>query len=534
MSLLVLLLRTSWPKLLLGVVGGLVAGACTPAMIVVVTSTLARGELSAADAQRFGVLAVATLLSRAGASFALLSVHQQAVYGLRTAWAARLLATPYRKLEELGSWRILHILIDDIHVVSTALVHVPAMLINAAILLACFGYLAWLSVPMAVATFALFVAAVLVYRAPISQALTFFREARAAQQSLYKAFRSMTAGLKELMMHRARLDAFLAQDLGPAAATLRKKNLLTLGVYHLAFSAGRTFFFVIIALMLFALPTLGAMEPRVLTAFALTVLYMQLPSEAIMASLADVNLGNAAVRTLEEHELLPAGGAPPPAASGLGGEWAALELRGITTEYHREKENSTFTLGPIDLTLRRGELVYLVGGNGSGKTTLAKLLVGLYAPSAGTIRLGGDDVVDGNRDAYRQLFSAVFADCFVFESLLGLSSPEQQVEAERHLTELQLNHKVRVSEGRLSTTDLSTGQKKRLALLTAYLEDRPFYVFDEWAADQDPTFKRVFYDQILPALKQRGKTVLVITHDDRFFDRADRVIKLESGQLVSG
>jgi putative ATP-binding cassette transporter len=189
-------------------------------------------------------------------------------------------------------------------------------------------------------------------------------------------------------------------------------------------------------------------------------------------------------------------------------------------------------LGPIDLTFRPGELVFLVGGNGSGKSTLAKIITGLYVPEAGEIRLDGKLVTNQNRDNYRQLFSAVFADFYLFDDLLGLNGPAIDTRAREYLKELHLNHKIKIQNGILSTTEVSQGQRKRLALLTAYLEDRPFYLFDEWASDQDPHFKRVFYTQILPELRARGKTVLVISHDEKYFGVADRLIKLDYGKLA--
>src|SRR5205823_2826656 len=198
-----------------------------------------------------------------------------------------------------------------------------------------------------------------------------------------------------------------------------------------------------------------------------------------------------------------------------------------------EHEDSSFTLGPINLTFQPGELVFLVGGNGSGKSTLAKIVSGLYLPEAGEIKLDGEIINHKNRDQYRQLFSAVFADFYLFDNLLGLKNGDVDARAAEYLKRLHLHHKIKITDGVLSTTAVSQGQRKRLALLTAYLEDRPFYLFDEWASDQDPAFKKVFYDQLLPELKARGKTVLVITHDDKYFDAADRIIKLDYGKLAS-
>jgi len=173
----------------------------------------------------------------------------------------------------------------------------------------------------------------------------------------------------------------------------------------------------------------------------------------------------------------------------------------------------------------------MAGGNGSGKTTFAKLLTGLYVPENGEIRVDGRNLTEATRESYRQHFSVIFSDFYVFESLMGLESPDLDEQARSYLDQLQLSHKVKVENGKFSTTALSQGQRKRLALLTTYLEDRSFYVFDEWAADQDPLFKDIFYNDLLGGLKARGKTVLVITHDNSYYHLADRIIKLENGQL---
>jgi len=212
--------------------------------------------------------------------------------------------------------------------------------------------------------------------------------------------------------------------------------------------------------------------------------------------------------------------------------YESVEMDGVIHAYYREDKEQNFILGPVNSSFRPGELVFLIGGNGSGKTTFAKLLTALYIPEGGELRLNGQAVTDENRESYRQLFSVVFSDFYLFDKLLGLNIPELDARSHEYLKQLQLAHKVEVRGGTLSTTELSQGQRKRLALLTSYLEDRPFYVFDEWAADQDPFFKELFYMQMLPELKARGKTVLVISHDDRYYHIADRMIKLDYGQIA--
>jgi putative ATP-binding cassette transporter len=266
---------------------------------------------------------------------------------------------------------------------------------------------------------------------------------------------------------------------------------------------------------------------------------MVLPMDAVLMAIPSINRTRVALERVEQgtagliHQV-PDRAAPTGPDDGLDdlapARFDSLRLAGVTHAYHREQEDRSFTLGPIDLEIRRGEIVFLVGGNGSGKTTLAKLLVGLYAPETGELLHNGRAVEDAGRDDYRQLFSAVFSDFYLFDQLLGLGKGIDDA-ARRWLRELQLDRKVTVEAGALSTTELSAGQRKRLALLVAYLEDRPFYVFDEWAADQDPAYKAIFYERLLPDLRARGKTVLVISHDDRYFHIADRVVELDAGQL---
>jgi putative ATP-binding cassette transporter len=191
-----------------------------------------------------------------------------------------------------------------------------------------------------------------------------------------------------------------------------------------------------------------------------------------------------------------------------------------------------FMLGPISLELRPGELVFIIGGNGSGKSTLVKVLSGLYQPLRGDVRLAGTMITDGNREWYREHFSVVFSDFHLFRRLLGQSDSQVERLAPHYLRLLQLDQKVTLHNRTFSTLDLSQGQRKRLALVTAYLEDRAIYLFDEWAADQDPQYKEVFYKTLLPDLRARGKTVIVITHDDRYFHLGNQVIKLDDGKVV--
>lgn len=202
------------------------------------------------------------------------------------------------------------------------------------------------------------------------------------------------------------------------------------------------------------------------------------------------------------------------------------------TYAHPEQGGQIFALQPVNLTLKRGETVFLIGGNGSGKSTLSMVLAGLYTPTSGKIFVDDVEITDANREAYRQLFASVFTDFHIFEQLIdgmGIDVADEQIA--QWLSHLQLSEKVKIEKKRILNSKLSQGQRKRLGLLIAALENRSMMILDEWAADQDPQFRRLFYEQLLPLLKESGYTVFAISHDDKYFHHAERIVSMKLGEL---
>jgi len=441
-----------------------------------------------------------------------------------------------RQLEEIGSARILVALTDDIFNITQALLAIPVVAVNLAVLLGGAAYLAWLSWKILAVLFGLIVLGGLGYRLMVARAFHWLTFARAEEDRLFGYFRALTEGIKELKLHRTRRGAFY-QNIHDTTEVYQKHNVAAEICFITAQNWNHLLYFGLIGLILFVIPHLASFSHETLTGYVITSLYLMGPLAGVMTSISLFGRASVALNKVNELGVSLSSHSTEsctfdqvePDVS-----FSRLELKGVIHAYHREEEDSHFVLGPIDLAFHPGELVFLVGGNGSGKSTLAKILAGLYVPEAGEIRLDGRLVTDQNRDEYRQLFSAVFSDFYLFENLLGLKNANLDSQAEEYLERLHLHHKVKIRNGTLSTTAVSQGQRKRLALLTAYLEDRPFYLFDEWAADQDPYFKGVFYTQLLPDLKSRGKTVLVISHDDKYFNVADRIVKLDYGKLANG
>lgn len=538
MNLLFLLLRTSPGMVVLAAFAGLLSGACSAGFIALINTALNKAETwTPTLVWSFVGLGLAKLVTNIVSQILLTRFSQQTIAALRMNLSHKILAAPLRHLEEIGVSRLLVTLTDDVQVISHALLSIPGLAGNLAILVGCSVYLGWLSWIAFPAMLGFIMLGVLSYRLLMVRALRSLKLAREEQDRLFSHFRALTEGIKELKLHRNRRTAFLSEHLQSTTEAFQHHNVVAITRFIVADSWSQLLLYALIGLLLFALPTLKEISTSILTGYVLTALYLMGPLGAIMKILPVFGRANVALQKVEELGLSLAVLSTEECSTGQpekGVCWERLELVGVTHTYQREQEDSRFILGPIDLTFRPGELVFLVGGNGSGKSTLAKIVSGLYPPETGETRLDGKSITDANRDEYRQLFSVVFPDFYLFESLLGLSLPNLDARAQDYLVQLQLDHKVKIKHGVLSTTALSQGQRKRLALLTAYLEGRPFYVFDEWASDQDPLFKEIFYTKLLPELKARGKTVLVISHDDRYFHIADRCIKMEEGRFQHG
>jgi putative ATP-binding cassette transporter len=296
-------------------------------------------------------------------------------------------------------------------------------------------------------------------------------------------------------------------------------------------------FYSLIGLIVFLFPSVVTVSSEALTGYVVAVLYMMGPIWSIIGALPTVERGQVALENIERLGVSLDVGQEDDQTVELAGLEDRIppivQLDDVVFSYDQEKGvEGPFTLGPISLKLHPGELVFVIGGNGSGKSTFVKVLAGLYHPLQGNMTLAGTKITDANREWYREHFSVVFSDFHVFNKLLGQSDSQAERLVPQYLRLLHMDQKVAVHERTFSTLDLSQGQRKRLALVTAYLEDRPIYVFDEWAADQDPQYKEIFYKTLLPDLRERGKLVVVITHDDRYFHLGNQVIKLEDGKVV--
>ncbi|HET8579553.1 MAG TPA: cyclic peptide export ABC transporter, partial [Nitrospiraceae bacterium] len=505
------LLRGSKGTLLVLIVSGLLSGICGAGLLAVINVLLHQtSEVPRALALMFVSLAFVKIATNGLAQLLLVYFAQDTILDLGLKLCTQVTKTPFRMLEKKGPSYILVTLMDDVSALAWALQCVPSLTINGAVLVGCAAYLAWLSWTVFLGVVGLIAVGVLTYKVLHDRAFEVIYAARESRTALFRHFRSLTEGIKELMMHRGRREAFLADDVVHTALALRHLNLIATKRYMIVDGWTQLLFYGLIGAVLLVFPQLLTFPAESVTGYVFAMLYMMNPMWAMIGTLPTLIRGQVALQKIEELglSLESLGGAKEADVVTL--ENASLELEGAVFSYASDAPgNNGFVLGPIDFHLSPGDLVFIVGGNGSGKSTFVKLLVGLYRQGSGEIRLGGMPITDSNRDWYRQHFSVVFSDFYLFAKLLGLDKTSLDARAQMYLRWLAIDQKVLVTEQRLSTTELSQGQRRRLALLTAYLEDRPFYVFDEWAADQDPQYKEIFYTELLPELRARGKGVAV-------------------------
>ena len=360
------------------------------------------------------------------------------------------------------------------------------------------------------------------------------QDASKQEDELFDKLNGLLKGFKELRINQLKSDDVF-EEFQSTAVRVRDVRTRVMVLFSNNIVFIEMFFLILLGAVAFVLPVLATSFSASATKIVAAILFFFGPLcnvVVMIPTLSQVNVTvdnlqrleatlDEALATTAEHEVSPLVDLS---------SFNAIRFEGVSFTYQDSDGNATFQVGPFDGEVRRGEVLFLVGGNGSGKTTFLKLSTALYWPAQGAIRVDDVQIGPANIQSYRNLFSAIFSDFHLFDKLHGLrdAAPER-VNALLRL--MEVSGKTAFGNGRFTNTHLSTGQRKRLALVVSYLEDKPVYVFDEVAADQDPHFRRYFYEMLLPELKSTGKTVVVVSHDDRYFHVADRVLQMDYGKL---
>lgn len=435
-------------------------------------------------------------------------------------------------IERIGKAEIFGNLSRETQVLSQSMPNIVVAVQSAILLTAAMLYLFFLS-KLAFVLLAVFTAIGAAFHlSRAKQASKHILDAARNDDKLIEGFSDIIDGFREVKINQAKSDQ-LGYAIGAISRQSYKSRVIVHSLNAHDFVLSQLTFFALTGLMVFVVPAFGQVDTKTITMTTTATLFMLGPVGALVGNFPVFNNADAAAQRIQdlEQKLL---------AQRIHRPWAGqldtfADFREIVIDsqafsYPAADGETAFSVGPNSLTIKRGDCIFITGGNGSGKTTFVNLLLALMPATDGRITLDGVAVTDENVAAYRNLFSVIFSDNHLFQTLYG-TEPFTPTEALRLLEEMEILHKTQIVDNRYTNTDLSGGQRKRLALVTAQLEHKPILVLDEWAADQDPVFRAKFYRQILPALRDQGYTIIAITHDDRFFDMANVRFHMEDGVL---
>ena len=438
-------------------------------------------------------------------------------------------------IDRIGRARIVAAITADTAVLTQAS-NVLVFSVQSVVLVVFVGlYVAYLS-PIAFALSAIIVAvAAAIFHYKGRQLASGQREAAEWTNRLFDRLTDVLDGFKEVRLNKARSDQLFEDimDVSSHAAYVKIKTDSE-NFKRLIFS--QIVMYLLLGSVVFIAPVIAGSADSGIAKAILALLFVVGASFGLVQSVPMLSSANAAADRIDqlESDLLATAQSPDQSAAETAKRFDTIEMRNVIFRYTDKTSETTFQVGPVDFSLRSGDLVFITGGNGSGKSTFLKVLAGLYVPNSGEITLDRRRVDDGTRENYRALITAIFADYHLFLKLYGISDPDP-AEVERLLTHFRLSAKTHLSEGEFQTIDLSGGQRKRLALIVALLEKRPILLLDEWTSDQDPEFRSRFYQELLPALNRAGVTIVAITHDERYLSELRypaRRLHMDEGRFV--
>lgn len=466
-------------------------------------------------------------------SVIIIRLSQTLFWDLRKKIVSLVLRSDYEKLATRKT-QVHSAIVSDVNTLTLASQSIIDFFTAAVLTVACFIYLATLSGVLFGITLLVAAGGMAIYKLRSSVNMRNLQTARKLEDKFQASFNAVLDGFKELFMDARKGKALYEQQVVPVSQKAYENNTKAYIGFLNNQITGYTMFYALIAGILIYLNAALQIEVRYTVTFVFTLLYLLGAINTIMVLIPVlVRAKVAAGRLMDLKEQLEKEDRP------LEKVHTAIfqdELEQITIsnlQFKYGTGDKSFSIGPINLEIQKGDVIFIYGGNGSGKTTFIHTLLGLHIPTTGEIRFNNIPVSNSLYPEYKSLFAVVFSDFYLFNELLGIEQVNM-ADWNYYLKLFEIEDKVSMDEkGVFSTTDLSTGQRKRLALIAALLEEKPVLVIDEWAADQDPYFRKKFYTVIIPLLKQRGISIVAITHDDRYYDCADKLYKMEYGKLIA-
>lgn len=461
----------------------------------------------------------------------LIDITSSVIYEKRMDIIHKILRTPYEKIELMEDGSIQAVLNNDTESISNFVNDFVNGLTGILTLITCYIYLGTQNFWGMFSSLVIVMFAVYLFLVVSRKAEEKFERNRDVQDTFFKYINAMINGFKELSINSGKKRAFtddIEKSCDDYKKTRREGQNAFLGVSML----GEVLYIAVIGIIVFIFPLLfPEIRNTTMRNYVTVYLYMGgiINSEIylvpglmrIMVSYRRINKFVSELVTVEEE---------PEENTNLSMKDNTIEIKIEDVTYQYENgHDEAFVVGPINCYFKSGEITFISGGNGSGKSTLAKLITGLYMPKSGNIYINGEKA---EAASLRKYFTAIFSDYYLFDKMYGIDYENSIEKAREYLEKMKISKQVSMENGKINPDNLSTGQRKRLALVLSYLEDKEIFLFDEWAADQDPEFRKFFYMELLPELKEKGKIVIAITHDDKYFGEADQHVKMEYGNII--
>lgn len=436
-------------------------------------------------------------------------------------------------IENIGKGKIFTRLTQNTNIISQSITILLNALQAGITLFFCIFYLLLISKIAFFITIITLSAAIFIYLCHEKQISSNLEESINQENIFFDMLNDTLDGFKELKINKKKTDHHL-EILNEIAIDTEKLKIKTGIQFVIDLMFSQTSFYILLAIVTFLLPRFGHIDSELVIRIAAAILFIIGPLNNLVGAVPDFARANVAIGVLYqlENQLDDASKTyktTVPVQKFTSFKKIQFEK---TVYYYPDAEgNPLFTIGPFDMSIQQGELVFVIGGNGSGKSTFLKLLTGLYYPTSGIIKLDDLTITKKSYPPYRELYSIIFNDFHLFKILYGYKQTKDFEKLNDLLKLMKLDLKTEIIDGKFTNINLSTGQRKRLAMIVSLLDDKPICVYDEWAADQDPDFRKYFYDFLLKDLKDKGKTIIAVSHDDRYFHVADRVLKMEFGKF---
>lgn len=472
---------------------------------------------------KFIVVLLLFFVSAIAANISLTNFGHKFIYELRYQSVKQILDTPNSVINEIGKAKIIASLNNDIKTITFAFMSATGF-IQSLVFIVCASIYLCVIAPKIFIFLSVWIGATLFINTLFMKKIhLYFKHSRVQDDALQKHYDDIVEGHRELSLNRAR--ASVCFDELNFTGDKKRQNMVKADIYH-ALSDNFTNIMLLgsVGLCVFLCVAFDWASLQTALSISLTILFLR---GSFMSMVGSIPAALSAKVSLEKIMSLNLNKFKEGFKfdDSLSDNWQNIKLKDINFNYTHGK----FSLKDVNLEIKRGEITFIIGKNGSGKSTLINLLCGLMRPSSGEIYLDSTKIDEGNLQSYQAKISAIFADFYLFSQTLSHNGFASQNEIDELLALLEIDKKVSVIYNKLSTTQLSTGQRKRLSLLIAILEHRSILILDEWAADQDPLFKRKFYKEILPFLQSKGISIIAVSHDDSYFDVATRIILVKDG-----